>query len=196
MPTFLRGCADKTRTLIELQYRRGDGSICGRNANQPSKSNQVTKDQSPEQLVAQPRRRGVVRVEMNQKIQSKVGKAPRYRRKMRRMHWQPSTQRQANEGLILTKRGNAVAYWPAGWYSISRYMCIDAVTSNRPRAEERARPPACHETQNLQICTFGLFLGGGNNKIWTSSGSLPTETNFLLCSFSNFSPFLQRLSDT
>ena len=94
---FLRGCADKTRTLIELQYRRGDGSICGRNANQPSKSNQVTKDQSPEQLVAQPRRRGVVRVEMNQKIQSKVGKAPRYRRKMRRMHWQPSTQRQATK---------------------------------------------------------------------------------------------------
>lgn len=27
----------------------------------------------------------------------------------------------SNEGLILTKRGNAVAYWPAGWYSISRY---------------------------------------------------------------------------
>lgn len=143
-----RVCRQTSAALIGRLSQRGNGSICGGNANEPNKSNQVTKDQLRSSwwrsLV------DVVRVEMNQKFQSKVGKAPRYRRKMRRMHWQPSTQRQANEGLILTKRGNAVAYWPAGWSS-TRLAVIDAVTSNRPRAEERARPPACHETQNLHL---------------------------------------------
>ena len=119
MPTFLRGCADK-RALRLLDVYRTEAMVVfaeGMPTNQASliKSRRTNSGAAGGAAC----RRGAGRNES--KISVEGRKSTKIPTKDEANALATKYAATSNEGLILTKRGNAVAYWPAGWYSISRY---------------------------------------------------------------------------